>query len=66
MAGAKFTDAAGNDNTAATQLIMAVNTAPTVAIADGTPNPATEGGTITFTVSLTNRPTTPSPSPIIW
>ena len=27
---------------------------PTVAIANGTPNPATEGGTITFAVSLTN------------
>ena len=56
VAGAKFTDAAGNDNTPATQLTMAVNTAPTVAVADGTPNPTTEGtdATITFTVSLTD------------
>ena len=30
------------------------NDQPTVAIANGTPNPAAEGGTITFAVSLTN------------
>ena len=52
VAANTFTDTAGNDNDAA-HLIMAVNTAPTIAIADGTPNPATEGGTITFAVSLT-------------
>src|SRR6185312_4640653 len=42
-----ITDTTGTGN-------IADNDQPTVAIADGAPNPTTEGGTITFTVSLTN------------
>src|SRR6185312_14066630 len=42
-----ITDTTGTGN-------IADNDQPTVAIADGAPNPTTEGGTVTFTVSLTN------------
>jgi Ca2+-binding RTX toxin-like protein len=57
VAGGAFTDAVGNNNTAATQSIQAFDTAPpTIAITDDTP--ATATGDVTYTFTLSEASTT--------